>query len=90
MKKVEILKKSITAVEARSATHGPELRQSFYHVAQLWSAYLGCEVNTEDVPQMLALLKMSRAKKGDAKDPDHYVDQAGYAAIAGELNSVES
>ena len=57
--------------------------------ADLWSAYLERQLNAPikpyDVALMMVLLKVSRAKNGGQTSMDHFVDIAGYAAIAGEL-----
>lgn len=57
--------------------------------ADLWSAYLERQLNAPikpyDVALMMVLLKVSRAKNGGQTSIDHFVDIAGYAAIAGEL-----
>jgi len=57
--------------------------------ADLWSAYLERQLNAPikpyDVALMMVLLEVSRAKNGGQTSIDHFVDIAGYAAIAGEL-----
>lgn len=75
---------------ARNATHGDKER-SFLAIAWLWNAYLesrplpGEEIRAFDVAQMMVLMKMARANQGQAIR-DHFVDQAGYSAIAAELS----
>lgn len=68
---------------ARNATHGNK-RQNMQHTADMWSAYLGYPITAEQVAICMVLVKVSRTKCGTAID-DHYVDMAGYAAIAGEV-----
>jgi len=86
-----ILKEAANIVEGqRQTTHGPKER-SFAVIAQFWMIYLagrrgraGCYINAQDVAAMMALLKVSRSIQGTATR-DHYVDLAGYGAIAGEI-----
>lgn len=87
-----ILTEAAKIVEgARQATHGPKER-SFAVIAQLWMVYLsgrrdmtGCIITASDVSMMMVLLKMARAIQGTATR-DHFVDLAGYGAIAGEIS----
>lgn len=72
----------------RDAQNGPRER-SFSATAGLWNAYLlarkdGGPISDVDVAQMLGLLKIARSLQG-LPVRDHYVDQCGYAAIAGEI-----
>lgn len=73
----------------RNNTHGDK-EDSFAAIARLWNAYFDSRrerdplVSAYDVAQMMVLLKMARAEWGTPVR-DHFVDQAGYAAIAGEL-----
>jgi hypothetical protein len=68
---------------ARNQTHGSPER-SFQLISTLWTAYLGAPVSPVDVAQMMTLLKIARAKCGTPAI-DHFVDGAGYQALAGEL-----
>lgn len=75
---------------ARNTTHGDKER-SFQAIASLWNAYLkqrpaGPEgvITAHDVAWMMVLMKMARSHHGTA-NRDHFVDAAGYAAIAGEI-----
>ena len=49
-------------------------------IADFWSDYLGYQVTTEDVPMMMALLKIARASTGKFK-ADNYIDLAGYCLL---------
>lgn len=71
---------------SRQKTHGNRER-TFGMIAALWSAYLGVNVTEVDAAQMMSLLKKARAKCGDQSEPDHYIDDAAYSALAGELAS---
>lgn len=68
---------------ARQQTHGKKER-SFQMASDLWSAYLGTKVSAHDVAECMSLLKKARGKCGEPIR-DHYVDDSGYTAIAGEL-----
>lgn len=63
---------------------------SFFTIAQFWSAYLAgehklkCIISKEDVALMMVLLKVARTN-GHKHHVDNYVDMAGYAALAAEL-----
>lgn len=86
MNKSEILDAVNKAVSVdRAKAHGQSLAESFSMVATLWSTYLGFCVSDSDVAQMMVLLKVARSKCGDRANVDHYMDAAGYSAIAGEL-----
>lgn len=76
-----------TAKEAvtkdRNDTHGnPE--DTFTDIAALWSAYLGEQLQPYDVCNMMALLKIARAKQNPKHD-DNWIDIAGYAACGAEV-----
>ena len=80
----DILNQARAIVSGSRQTVNGKPERSFAQLAQMWSAYLGAPVTDVDCAQMLALLKMVRAKSGVTKG-DHFVDQAGYSALAGEL-----
>lgn len=80
----DILNQARAIVSGDRQTMNGKPERSFAQLAQMWSAYLGVPVTDVDCAQMLALLKMVRAKSGVTKG-DHFVDQAGYSALAGEL-----
>lgn len=87
MDKVRILETALKAVSGdRGKTHGSAY-ENMRHTAQMWNAYLDGRQNITplDVAHMMVLHKQSRAMQGDPKFDDHYVDQVGYAAIAGEI-----
>lgn len=74
---------SEAVLDDRGETHGG-LEENFGQIAEFWSSYLGTEVSPVDVASMMVLMKISRSKCGDTA-PDHFVDTAGYAAIANGL-----
>jgi hypothetical protein len=81
---VHILNEALRISSERPGTHGTA-EDHFTHTAALWSSYLNAHITGADVCQMMALLKMSRAKTGNANVLDHYVDQTGYSALAGRM-----
>lgn len=84
MTAVDILNKAAELVGGeRGLDHGNMYTQ-FDDTAALWSTYLGHKVTAEQVAVCMVLLKISRTKNG-AKRADHYLDMAGYSAIAGAL-----
>ncbi len=69
----------------RQGTYGkPE--NSFGVISQLWTAYLGKEINCADVANMMILLKIARNSSGVYKE-DNWVDICGYAALGGEIQA---
>lgn len=70
---------------------GPE--DSFRVIGELWSAYLrgrevlkpGEEIGPDMVANMMVLLKVARASTAIEPKRDNYIDMAGYAACAAEL-----
>lgn len=74
----------------RQVTHGPKER-SFHAIAGLWNSYLAARpgfyenLEARDVAMMMVLLKIGRALQGTPTE-DHFVDMAGYSAVAGELS----
>ena len=54
------------------------------NISDLWSAYLDKEVSAHDVAICMLLVKVARLKHRTTEDC--YIDMAGYAAIAGEIN----
>ena len=57
--------------------------QNHNNIAKLWGAYLGYDISAHDVAICMLLLKVARLKHRATKDC--YIDMAGYAAIAGEI-----
>ena len=68
----------------RNTQHGPP-ENTFALIAELWSAYLGTEVQPHDAAAMMALLKVARIRHNPA-NTDNWIDLAGYAACGGELS----
>lgn len=78
---------------ARNATHGDKER-SFNAIAEDWTAYLQSRrepngpIRAHDVAHMMVRMKQQRAEWGEPVR-DHWVDQCGYSAIAGELMGIK-
>jgi len=74
----------------RAAKHGDKSR-THGCIAALWTVYLqsrrdrSAPLSPSDVARMMVLLKLARSENGE-HNTDDYVDMAGYAAIAGELD----
>lgn len=86
MTRDEILSEASRIVGSREADYGaPE--DTFAYIADLWQVYLGAgqKITPMDVAMMMILLKVARASAGRYK-PDTFIDIAGYAACAGELD----
>jgi hypothetical protein len=86
MNRTEILQYATKLInDDRQETHGrPE--DSFANIANLWSAYLDTPIGIQEVPIMLALMKIARTKN-NPNHIDNFIDLAGYAALGGELRS---
>ena len=84
--KNDILDKAKTIINGkRQGTYG-EAEDSFSIIAQMWTAYLGKEIKSEDVANMMILMKVARNSSGVYKD-DNWIDICGYAALGGEIQS---
>lgn len=76
-----VLVEAEKVVGQRDAIHGTERVSA--RIAQMWSAYLGRDINEVDVNQMMVLLKVARSAH-NPNHRDHYVDIAGYTYLAAE------
>jgi hypothetical protein len=83
------LRASTLIASSRAEQHG-DMRRTFCAIASLWNTYLAhrrdkeATLSPSDVAKMMALLKLARSENGEF-NADDFVDMAGYAAIAGEL-----
>lgn len=77
--------KSIITGNRQTANGKPE--RSFHKIAERWSLTLGTTVTAQQVALMMVDLKMVRALEGVTTEghDDHFVDMAGYVALAAEL-----
>lgn len=93
VKRSEILREAEKCVCGdREQDYGtPE--DNFGTIGQLWTTYLQTVhptdyiITSKDVAVMMALLKVARIARGSKADS--YIDLAGYAACAGEIDSKE-
>lgn len=84
-KREEILKKAAKAISGERDEHYGSPEQNFGRIADYWSVYLDRVITQTDVAMMMVLLKVARTMN-DASHEDNYIDIAGYAACAGEIN----
>ena len=73
---------------SREQSYGPHPGESFARIAKMWSIVVGKDLDCTDVVLMLALLKVSRLSN-DRTHLDSWVDLAGYAALGGELATMQ-
>jgi hypothetical protein len=90
----EVITRSAILSEAKKCVCGdreedygsPE--SNFNRIAALWSAYFDKTFTAKDVAMAMSLMKIARIKAGTKSDS--YVDLAGYAACAGEIESYDA
>jgi len=68
----------------REKEHG-DFHSNACLTAKLWCGYTGYDIQPEQVPVMMALLKVARSD--NSNNIDNFRDAAGYLALAAELNS---
>ncbi len=77
----------------RAATHG-DAEDNFQATADLWSWWLSNRqipegpLEASDVAMMMSLFKIARISANGGHE-DSYIDLCGYAALAGEISTVE-
>ncbi|QDP53668.1 MAG: hypothetical protein Unbinned5406contig1000_14 [Prokaryotic dsDNA virus sp.] len=82
--RVKLLSEAIALVDGdREEEHG-DFADNAMIIAELWSAYKDVDFTPHDVPMMMALLKIARAKSNPANE-DNYRDGCGYLALASEV-----
>ena len=87
-KSSDYIKKAIELVEGqRQEDYGDKIT-NHQNIANLWSSYLDKKISAHDVAICMLLVKVARLK--NKKTHDCYIDMAGYAAIAGEINDSDS
>lgn len=84
-KREEILNKAAAAISGERDEHYGSPEDNFSQIAVFWTNYLHTPITSTDVANMMILLKMSRAMN-DPSHEDNWIDIAGYAACAGEIN----
>ena len=88
MKSRELLKETIKVITGPRAKDYGDKYNNHANISKLWSSYLDYEISPHDVAICMALVKIARLKHRRTKDC--YIDIAGYAAIAGEIESKKS
>ena len=80
----EYLEKTIKVVRGPRERDYGDKTTNHENISKLWGAYLGYDISAHDVAICMLLLKVARLKHRPTTDC--YIDMAGYAAIAGEIN----
>lgn len=90
MKAAKIALTASTLIAGDRAEQNGDLAKTFRAFADLSEAYLRnrrdptAPLSPSEAAKLLMLLKLARSENG-AHNNDDYIDMAGYAAIAGEL-----
>ena len=73
----------------RAEQHG-DATNNFVLMAAYWNAHLGLRdfISVDDVPIMLALMKVARLHGDGTKNIDNYVDVCGYMSLGGEISQL--
>ena len=80
-----LLSEAATIVsQDRNRAYG-EPEDAFALISDLWAGYLGIVVRSQDVANMMILLKVARLKV-TPHHHDSWVDIAGYAACGGTVD----
>lgn len=69
----------------RQGTYG-KAEDSFTVISKMWSAYLGRDLSSADVANMMILMKVARNSSGVYAE-DNWIDICGYAALGGEIQN---
>lgn len=72
----------------REGTYG-KAEDSFRTIADLWGGYLGMNISSTDVANLMILMKVARNCTGVYKE-DNWIDICGYAALGGEIQEKEN
>lgn len=88
MNRNDILETAKTIVNGKRESQYGAPENSFNNIARLWSVYLGCDLESSDVANLMVLMKVARNMNGVYK-ADNWVDMAGYSALGGELKNLE-
>ena len=88
MKSKELLIETMKVITGPREKDYGDKYNNHINIAKLWSSYLDHEISPHDVAICMALVKIARLKHRRTKDC--YIDIAGYAAIAAEIESKDS
>lgn len=78
-----ILVKALDIINGEKQKEYGDPAVMFPKIAQMWSAYLGREISSEDVAMMMTLLKIAR--QSYEHKADNLIDAAGYIGLAADL-----
>lgn len=89
----KILQEAIKVLGNRGIDHG-RFTETYKQAAVLWGGYLSKRgyhllIEASDVLFMLALMKIARANCGNVQQIEHYIDAAGYVALAGAASMTQ-
>ena len=84
MKRSDVLYTADSLINGDRQNDYGEAHESFEAIARMWSAYLRTHIESRDVCQMMALLKIARLRNGPHDDSS--VDACGYLALGSELS----
>lgn len=83
----ELLEEAARTLGTRGDAYG-DYSKSLSDIAEYWRLYLknrvGVALTAYDQAMLMLLLKIARAQSSPGRE-DHYIDMAGYAALAGGL-----
>ena len=79
----EYLEKTLKVIKGPRERDYGDKYMNHVNISKLWSDYLSYEISPHDVAICMLLVKIARLKHRPTEDC--YVDMAGYAAIAGEI-----
>lgn len=84
------LEDAADAIAARDDERG-DGREHFRLTAEMWSDYLGVDLEPHEVAELFLIDKLARSRAGpNPPDPDQHTDAAGYAALADWLTEEET
>jgi len=83
MKSKKYLEKTIEIISGDRHKDYGDKTMNHQNIANLWSIFLGHRITAQQVAICMLLVKVARLKH--RRTEDCYIDIAGYAAIAGEI-----
>ena len=83
MKSKEYLEKTIKIISGDRHMDYGDKTTNHQNIAGLWSTFLGHKITAQQAAICMMLVKVARLKH--RRTEDCYIDMAGYAAIAGEI-----
>ena len=84
-----ILGKAIELTTGNREDHHGKVYENMESLSKIWARRLGVDSKPHQAALMLADLKLMRIWNGKSDFVDHFVDGAGYMAIAGEVAMFE-